>query len=94
MDNNRAERLLRGPVVNRKNTNGSGSEWGGQLCAKMFSIFNTWILNKLNPEKLLLEFFEECSKTSGKPPPDVSDFLPWKMSAERKQAFALPKSYF
>ena len=94
MDNNQAERLLRGPVVNRKNTNGSGSEWGGHLCSKMFSIFNTWILNKLNPEKLLLDFFEECSKTSGKPPPDVSDFLPWKMSAERKQAFALPDSYF
>jgi transposase len=93
MDNNRAERLLRGPVVFRKNTNGSGSEWGGHLAAKMFSIFNTWVMNKLNPEKLLLDFFEQCSKTSGKSPPDVSDFLPWKMSAERKLAFALPKSY-
>jgi len=40
------------------------------------------------------DFFEECSKTSSKPPSDVSDFLPWKMSAERKQAFALPDSYF
>jgi len=94
MDNNRAERLLRGPVCNRKSSNGSGSEWGGHLCAKMFSIFNTWILNNLNPEKLLLDFFDECSKTSGKPPPDISPYLPWAMSEERKQLFALPKSYF
>ncbi|MBK7747950.1 MAG: hypothetical protein IPI39_11925 [Candidatus Obscuribacter sp.] len=34
MDNNRAERLLRGAVNLRKNSNGSGAAWSGQLAAK------------------------------------------------------------
>jgi transposase len=93
LDNNRAERLLRNPVILRKNSFGSGAPWAGYLAAKIFSIFQTWLINGLDPEKLLLDFFRECSKTPGIPPPDISDFLPWKMSQERKTKYALPESY-
>jgi transposase len=41
MDNNKAERQLRGPVLGRKNYNGSGSEWSGRFAAVLFSIFQT-----------------------------------------------------
>lgn len=93
LDNNRAERLLKGLVINRKNSFGCGKEWAGHMNAKFHTIFQTWLVNGLNPEALLLDYFNECSKTSGRPPPDLSQFLPWTMSEERKQAFTLPKSY-
>jgi len=93
LHNNRAERLLRNAVILRKNSYGSGSEWAGEMAAKFFSIIQTWLINGLDPQALLLDYFNECAKTPGKPPPDISKFLPWRMSEERKQEFALPKSY-
>lgn len=93
MDNNRAERLLRQSVILRKNSYGSGSAWAGNLTAKILTIFHTWLVNRLDPQALFLDFLNECSKTPGKPPPDLSNFLPWKMSDGRKQDFALPPSY-
>lgn len=93
LHNNRAERLLRNAVILRKNSFGSGTQWAGNLAAKLFSIFQTWLINGLDPQALLLEYFNECSKTPGRAPPDVSQFLPWTMSAERKECFALPASY-
>lgn len=93
LDNNRAERLLKGLVINRKNSFGCGKEWAGNMNAKFHTVFQTWLINGLNPEALLLDYFNECSKTPGRAPPDVSQFLPWTMSEERKRAFSLPKSY-
>lgn len=93
LHNNRAERLLRNAVVLRKNSYGSGASWAGHLAAKVFSIFQTWLINGLDPKALLLDYFNECSKTPGRPPQDVSQFLPWSMSEERKKKFALPEAY-
>lgn len=93
LHNNRAERLLRNSVILRKNSFGSGAEWSGKLAAKLFSIFQTCLINGLDPQTTLADYFNECSKTPGSPPEDVSQFLPWNMSHERKSAFALPKSY-
>lgn len=93
LHNNRAERLIRQAVILRKNSYGSGSEWSGQLSAKLFGLFQTWLINGLDPQAILLDYFEECSKTPGHPPPNVDEFLPWKMSEERKAAFLLPASY-
>jgi transposase len=95
--NNRAERLLRNIVISRKNSYGSGKEWSGMFAAKLFTIMQTWQINGLNPEALLLDYFNECSKLPkirGKPPPtpDVSEFLPWLMPEERKQKYCLPKN--
>lgn len=93
LHNNRAERLLRNAVIVRKNSFGSGTQWTGNLAAKLFSIFQTWLINGLDPQALLLDYFNECAKTPGRAPPDVGQFLPWTMSAERKACFALPASY-
>ncbi len=92
LDNNRAERLLRNLVINRKNSYGSGKEWSGQLAAKLFTVFQTWQVNGLNPQALLLDYFNECSKTPGRAPPDLKEFLPWLMTEERKNKFTLPKN--
>lgn len=91
--NNRAERLLRNSVILRKNSYGSGSEWSGNLAAKYFSIFQTWLINGLDPQKLLQEYFDRCSQTPGTPPKDLNSFLPWLMTDEEKIQFALPKKY-
>ena len=93
LHNNRAERLLRNAVILRKNSFGSGADWAGNLAAKLFSIFQTWLINGLDPQAMLLAYFNECSRTPGRAPPDVSQFLPWGMPEPRKQEFALPKSY-
>lgn len=93
LHNNRAERLLRNAVILRKNSFGSGTEWAGKLAAKLFGLFQTWLINGLDPQALLLDYFNECSKTPGRAPPDISEFLPWSMSVERKLCFALPESY-
>lgn len=93
LHNNRAERLLRGAVILRKNSYGSGAAWSGELAARLFSIMQTWLMNGLDPRRMLQDYFDECSKTPGRAPPDVSEFLPWSMSAEHKAAAALPASY-
>lgn len=93
LHNNRAERLIRNAVILRKNSYGSGAEWSGHLATKLFSILQTWLINGLDPQAMLQAYFDECSKTPGRPPPDVGDFLPWKMSEERKSLFPLPTSY-
>lgn len=93
LHNNRAERLLRNAVILRKNSYGSGAVWAGHLAAKVFSLFQTWLINGLDPQALLLDYFQECSKTPGRAPPDVSQFLPWTMSDERKIKYAIPESY-
>ena len=93
LDNNRAERLLRTCVIQRKNSYGSGSEWSGEFSAKLFSLFQTWLLNGLDPESMLLDYFNACSISPGHPPPNIDKFLPWKMSADSLVDFALPQSY-
>jgi len=93
LDNNKAERLLRGCVIQRKNSYGNGVEWAGHLSAKFFTVFQTWLINGLDPQALLLDYFNQCSLHPGKPPPTVVNFLPWEMSQERKDDFCLPLSY-
>ncbi|MDR3613503.1 MAG: IS66 family transposase [Candidatus Obscuribacterales bacterium] len=93
LENNRAERLLRPCVISRKNSYGSGVEWAGQMNIKLFSLFQTWLTNGLDPQALLLDYFNECSLTPGIPPPSIEKFLPWSMSPERKSEFALPDNY-
>jgi transposase len=86
MDNNAAERALRNPVTGRKSYYGSGSEDSGIFSAKMFTIFQTWLFNDLDPISLMKDFLTQCANNRGQPPPD-DDFLPWTMSEERKQFF-------
>ncbi|MDR3557948.1 MAG: IS66 family transposase [Candidatus Pacebacteria bacterium] len=93
LHNNRAERLLRNSVILRKNSYGSGAAWAGNFAAKVFSVFQTWLINGLDPQKMLQAYFDECSKTPGRAPPNIRSFLPWQMSEEEKLDFALPKGY-
>lgn len=93
MDNNIAERGLRGSVVGRKNYYGSGAIWSAQLAACMFTIFETLKMWKINPHTWLLNYFYECAMNTGKPPDNINNYLPWKMPKEIITAFAAPPEH-
>lgn len=88
MDNNESERRLRMPVVGRKNYYGSGSVWSGTLSAMLFTIFQTLLINHINPKLFLQAYFEACAQNGGKAPRQIGDeFLPWNLSEEKKAQY-------
>ena len=66
MDNNQAERALRGPVVGRKNYYGSGAQWSGELSAALFSLFHTLERWRINPRTWLTEYLNACADAGGR----------------------------
>jgi transposase len=86
MDNNCAERALRGPVVGRKNFYGSGSQWSGELAATMFTLLMTMRCWQINPRTWLAAYLQACADNGNRPPPSLRAFLPWTMDAERLAA--------
>lgn len=90
MDNNEAERALRGPVVGRKNFYGSGASWSGFLASMLFSIFQTLLIWKINPQVWLHNFFRACAENRGETLEDISSFLPWNMSEQELHIYRAP----
>ena len=90
MDNHTAERILRNPVVGRKNYYGSGSVWSAHLAAMMFSVLQTMVLWGLNPHHWLSAFLQACADKGGQSPADLSPFVPWQMGAERRAELSRP----
>lgn len=80
MDNNRAEREIRGLVVGRKCYYGAGAVWSGELCAKLYSILRTMKLWKINPQSWLSAYLDACAAAGGRVPPDAAAWLPWNMT--------------
>jgi transposase len=90
MDNNRSERVLRGPALGRKNYYGSGAEWSGRLAAALFSLFGTLKLWQINPRLWLHWYLQSCAEAEGQAPKDVEEFLPWNLSEEMHVKLRLP----
>ena len=84
MDNNASERALRGPVVGRKNYCGSGSHWSAALAADAFTVLYTCQRAELNPRLWLTDYLQACAGNGGRPPQDISPFLPWEMGPARR----------
>ncbi len=93
MDNNIAERELRGSVVGRKNYYGSGAIWSAQLAACMFTIFETLKIWNVNPHTWLLTYLYECAMHGGVPPDNIENYLPWKMPKETIIALSAPPEH-
>ena len=94
MDNNEAERQLRGPVTGRKNYYGSGSIWSADLAAAMFTIIQTVKIWDLNPLTWLHNYLEDCLHNSSQAPLDLSPYLPWLMDTKRREFMAKPLCLF
>jgi transposase len=84
LDNNGSERQARGPALGRKNYYGSGALWSGSLAAMLFSLFSTLALAKLNVRKWLRWYLDSCAQNGGRVAPDITPFLPWNMSREKR----------
>ncbi len=90
MDNNVAERAVRGPAIGRKLSFGSDSEAGARMTAVMHSVLGTVARNGLDVLRWLGAWLDACAENGGLPPGDLSPWLPWSMSEERRQAFLAP----
>ena len=87
LDNNLAERVLRGPAIGRRLSFGSDSETGARFTAVMYSVVGTHALNGVDVLRWLEAWLEACAKNAGRAPDDLSPWLPWSMSQERRRAF-------
>lgn len=83
MDNNVAERDIRGPVVGRKNFYGSGAQWSGELAATMYSVLATLKLWGINARTWLGAYLQACADNDNQAPTDLTAFLPWAMDEAR-----------
>jgi len=75
IDNNLAERLLRGIAVTRKNFLFLGSDTGGDRAAILYTLIETAKLNSLNPEAYLAYAINRLAR--GHLALKLSELLPW-----------------
>lgn len=92
LDNNRAERFIRNPVVGRKNFYGSGAIWAASLAGRAWTVTATAKLFGLNPLTYLTSYFEACARAGGKAPDGeaLEAFLPWIAGEVTKRAPSTP----
>src|SRR6187551_26388 len=89
LDNNAAERALRGPVVGRKNFYGSGSTASAELASRVWTITATTERAGLNPLAYLGAYLHACAEAGGKPPTGAAldRFLPWALNPNDRAAW-------
>jgi transposase len=92
LDNNTAERIIRGPVVTRKNAGGSRNDDSARLAAVIWTVTATAQMAGLNVLTWLTAYLDECGRNGGKPlaGPGVGRFLPWNASPEDLRTWAQP----
>ena len=76
MDNNLAERVLRGPVIGRRLSFGSNSEDGARFTAIVYSVAGTLSMNGIDVLRWLEAWLDACAKNGRQPPDDLSPWLP------------------
>jgi transposase len=92
LDNNIAERAIRGPVVTRKNARGSHNDASAKLAATVWTVTATIQLAGLNVLTWLTAYLDACGRNGGKPlsGPDLDRFLPWNATPEDLRTWAQP----
>jgi transposase len=85
IDNNAAERSIRGIALGRKNYLFAGSDTGGERAAAIYSLIETAKLNGLDPEAYLRDVLTRIADHKIN---RVAELLPWNWSASPSQARA------
>ena len=85
MDNNAAERAIRGIALGRKNWLFAGSNAGGERAAAVYSLIETAKLNGINPQTYLTEVIRRIAHH---PVNRVDELLPWNLAQEMAAARA------
>jgi transposase len=78
IDNNAAERSLRGVALGRKNYLFAGSDAGGERAAAIYSLVGSAKLNELDPEAYLREVL---TRIADYPINRVQELLPWNINS-------------
>jgi len=92
LDNNLAERTIRGPVVTRKNAGGSHNGDTARNAAVIWTVTATTQMAGLNLITYLTAYLDECGRNGGKPLAGqaLERFLPWNASPEDLRTWAQP----
>ena len=90
LDNNACERIVRGPVIARCTSFGSGGPQAARSTGLLFGVLATVRLNGLNPYTWVLDYLAACARNRGEPPQDLDPWLPWRMDEQRQQALRRP----
>src|SRR5436190_111073 len=83
LDNNPAERALRGVAIGRKNWLFAGSDAGGRRAAAMYSLIESAKLNGLNPQLYIADLL---ARIADHPARHIADLLPWNWTPPRLPA--------
>ena len=78
IDNNAAERSLRGVALGRKNYLFAGSDAGGERAAAIYSLIGSAKLNGLDPEAYLREVL---TRIADHPINHIDELLPWNLKS-------------
>ncbi len=81
IDNNAAERSIRGIALGRKNWLFAGSDAGGERAAAIYSLIRTCKLNAIDPEAYLRSVFAQIADH---PINRVAGLLPWNWQTARQ----------
>ena len=86
IDNNAAERSLRGVALGRKNYLFAGSDAGGERAAAIYSLVGSAKLNGLDPEVYLRDVL---TRIPDHPINRIEELLPWNLAASVSRASEL-----
>jgi transposase len=76
IDNNAAERAIRGIAIGQKNWLFAGSDNGGEAAAALYSLIETAKLNGVNPQKYLTKLFTIIQNLNSQ---KLTQLLPWNL---------------
>jgi transposase len=85
LDNNPAERALRGVAIGRKNYLFAGSDAGGERAAAMYALIETAKLNGIDPEAYLRDVL---TRIADHPNNRLTELLPWNWQPAEQPAKA------
>ena len=86
VDNNAAERGLRGIAISRKLSFGSVD--GARLAGILY--FGTLEMAGASPYRWLLDYLEACARHRGPPPEGPAAWPPWGAGEQRLRSSSLP----
>jgi transposase len=82
IDNNAAERAIRGLALGRKNWLFAGSHTGGQRAAAIYTLIETAKLNTIDPQAWLTDVLDRIDDHPSK---RLAELLPWNWKAARSE---------
>ena len=85
LDSNLSERVLRGPVIARYTSFGSGGPDGARAAGLLFGVLATVRMAGLNPYTWMLDWLAACARHGNQAPQQLDPWLPWRLSEQRRE---------